>query len=74
MQYVSIQAPSFSNLPSPGLSVNGVQSHSHAPTHTSIYLGMLSSHVQKFMWQVKKFVLQFPFCKDHLMFFFTEDP
>ena len=35
-----------------GLSMNGMQSHSHAPTHTSIYLGMLLSHVQNFIWVV----------------------
>ena len=28
------------------LSMNGVQSHSHAPTHASIYLDVLSSRVQ----------------------------
>ena len=35
-----------------GLSINGAWSHSHAPTHTSIYLGMLSLRVQKFIWPV----------------------
>ena len=29
-----------------GLSMNGVRSHWHAPTHASIYLGVLSWHVQ----------------------------
>ena len=32
-----------------GLSMNGMQSHSHMPTHDSIYLGMLLSHVQNFL-------------------------
>ena len=32
-----------------GLSMNDVQLHSHAPTHASIYLGMLLSHVQNFI-------------------------
>ena len=29
-----------------GLSVNGVQLHFHVPTHASVYLGVLSSHMQ----------------------------
>ena len=33
------------------LSMNGMLLHSHAPTHASIYLHMLSSHVQNFIWQ-----------------------
>ena len=37
--------------------MNGVQSHSHVTTHANIYLGMLSSHVQNFIWLIKKFVL-----------------
>ena len=45
--------------------MNGVQSHSHVHTHTNIYLGMLSLHVQNFIWLVKKFVLQFAFCIDY---------
>ena len=32
--------------------MNGVRSHSRAPAHASIYLGMLSSHVQNFKWRV----------------------
>ena len=32
-----------------GLSMNGVQLHAHVPSHTSIYLGMLSSHMQNFI-------------------------
>ena len=44
---------------------NGMGLHSHVPTHTSIYFCMLLSHVQNFIWQVKKFILQFPFCIDH---------
>ena len=32
-----------------GLSMNDVQLHSHAPTHASIYLGMLLSHMQNFI-------------------------
>ena len=35
-----------------GLSMNSVRSHSHAPTHINIYLGMLLLHVQNFIWQV----------------------
>ena len=34
------------------LSRNDVWSHSHAPTHVSIYLDMLLPHVQNFIWQV----------------------
>ena len=34
------------------LSMNGVQSHLHILTHTSIYLGMLSLHIQDFIWRV----------------------
>ena len=34
------------------LSVNDMQLYSHAPTHASIYLGLLWSHVQNFIWQV----------------------
>ena len=45
--------------------MNGLQPHSHIPTHANIYLGMLSSHVQNFTRQVKKFVLQFVFYIDH---------
>ena len=37
--------------------MNGVQSHSHAPTHTSIYLGVLSSHAQNFAFFSKMFSL-----------------
>ena len=32
-----------------GQSVNGIQLHSNAPTHISIYLGMLLSHMQNFI-------------------------
>ena len=32
--------------------MNGVQLHLHAPTRSSIYLGMLLSHMQNFKWQV----------------------
>ena len=32
--------------------VNGVRSHLHTPTHTSIYLGMLLLHVRNFIWPV----------------------
>ena len=35
-----------------GLSMNGVQSHSHIPTHTSLYLGVLSLHMHNFLWRV----------------------
>ena len=31
-----------------GLSMNGMQPHLHAPTHASIYLGVLALHVQDF--------------------------
>ena len=31
------------------LSMNSVQSHLHVPTHASVYLGMLLSHVQNFI-------------------------
>ena len=41
-----------------------VQLHLHVPTHANIYLAILSSHVQNFIWLVKKFVLQFVFCID----------
>ena len=34
--------------------MNGVQSHSHAPNHASFYLGVLSSHVQNFIWRVDR--------------------
>ena len=36
----------------PNLSINGVQSHLHTPTHASIYLGMLSSLMQNLIWWV----------------------
>ena len=36
-----------------GLSMNGIHSHLHAPTHASIYLDMLLLNVQNFTWQVK---------------------
>ena len=45
--------------------MNGVQSHSYVPTHTNIYLDILSSHVKNFIWLVQKFVLQFVFYIDH---------
>ena len=32
--------------------MNGMQSYSHMPTHASIYLSVLLSHVQNFIWQV----------------------
>ena len=35
-----------------GLSMKGVQLHSHVPTHTIIYLGVLLLHVQDFTWWV----------------------
>ena len=35
-----------------GLSMNGVQLHLHVATYASIYLGVLSLHVQNFTWQV----------------------
>ena len=38
------------------LTMNGVQAHSHGPTNASIYLGVLFSHVQNFVW-----VLCYPF-------------
>ena len=38
-------------LSTPGLSINGVQSHSYSPTNASIYLGLLSSHMQNFTWR-----------------------
>ena len=52
-----------------GLSRNGVWSHSHAPTHVSIYLGVLLPHVQNFIYD--KFIAhqhfsrcsQLSFCK-----------
>ena len=34
-----------------GLSI-GVWSHLHTPTHASIYLVVLLSHMQNFIWQV----------------------
>ena len=51
-----------------GLSMNGMQSHSHLPTHDSIYLGMLLLHVQNFIWQVNHMqhfnkCVQLSFCK-----------
>ena len=45
--------------------MNGVRSRSYAPTHASIYLGVLSSQVQNLIWRVKNFVWQFLFCIDH---------
>ena len=45
--------------------MSSVQSHSHVPTNANIHLGMLSSHMQNFIWLVEKFVLQFAFCIDH---------
>ena len=45
--------------------MNGVQSHSHVLTDANIYLGMLSLHVQNFIWLVKKFLLKFAFCIEH---------
>ena len=42
------------------MTMSGIQLHSHVPSHTSIYLSMLS-----FLSNIKKFVLQFPFCIDH---------
>ena len=45
--------------------MNGMQSHSHVLTHTNIYFGMLSSHVQNFIWLVEKIALQFTFYIDH---------
>ena len=45
--------------------MNGVPSHSLTPTHASICLGLLSSHVQNFVWRNKKFVLQFLYSIDH---------
>ena len=35
-----------------GLSMNAVWLHSHTSTHASIYLGVLLSHMQNFIWQV----------------------
>ena len=32
--------------------MNDMQSHLHTPTHASIYLGMLLSHMQNFIWRV----------------------
>ena len=55
------------------LPMNGVQLHWHMPTNTNIYLDKLSLCVQKFIWQVKNFVLQFAFHKlitNSLMFFY----
>ena len=37
--------------------MNGMQSHSQASTHASIYLGMLPSHVQNFAFFSKMFSL-----------------
>ena len=48
-----------------GLSMNGMQSHLHVPTRASIYLGMLLSQVQNFIWRVEKFILHFSCCIDH---------
>ena len=45
--------------------MHGVPSHSYAPTHASICLGVLSSQVQNLIWQVKNFVWQFLFCIDY---------
>ena len=45
--------------------MNSMQSYSHMATHTSIYLGVLSPHVQTLYDELKKFVLQFPFCVDY---------
>ena len=42
----------FLKLYKAGLSMNSVRLHLHAPAHASIYLGVLSSHVQDFIWQV----------------------
>ena len=35
-----------------GQSMNGMRSHSHAPTHASFYLPLLSPCMQNFIWQV----------------------
>ena len=48
--------------------MNDVRSHSCAPTHAIIYLGVLSSQVQNLLWRVKNFVWQFLFCIDHQYF------
>ena len=32
-----------------GVPMNGIWLHSHVPTHTNIYLGMLSLQVQNFI-------------------------
>ena len=37
-----------------GLSMNGLRLHSHVPTQASIYLGVLSSHIQNFIWQINR--------------------
>ena len=34
--------------------MNGMRSHSHAPTHASIYLAVLLLHVQNFIWRVHR--------------------
>ena len=48
----SLSSSSVLVLVSPGLSVNGMQLHSHIPTHASIYLDVQSLHVQNFIWRV----------------------
>ena len=37
-----------------GLLMNGLRLHSHVPTQASIYLGVLSSHIQNFIWQINR--------------------
>ena len=36
------------------LPMNGIWLYLHTPTHTSIYLGLLSSHIQYFVWGVNR--------------------
>ena len=36
--------------------MNGLQLHSHAPTHASIYLGVLLLRLQIFIWQINSTV------------------
>ena len=40
--------------------MNGVRSHLHVLTHANIYLDVLSSHVQNFIWRVNFFFYSLP--------------
>ena len=50
--------------PKAGLSMNGMWSHSHMPTYTSIYLGMLLLHMQINHTNISVSVLSDPFANN----------